>query len=253
VPAPTTSVQSKADGLVSKLRQPAWYWPLAFLAAGFYAAAGLYISSHRLLWYDEIFTALLSRLPDVRTTWKALSEAAEMIPALYFLITRAFDQLFRHADIGIRVPSVLALSAAMLVVFDLVRRLTDGLYGLIAVSFLTTSFVIYYGCEARPYALCFLLAAVALWLWVVTAEESRVAAAAFGAVFLAGVAVHYYFVLCLVPFGLMALAEKRFFHRKVVAAVAGVACAVSVLYRKSQSYARWCIPEATSRSGRRRP
>jgi Dolichyl-phosphate-mannose-protein mannosyltransferase len=224
-----TSERSQACKLVSGLNQPSCYWPLAFLLAGFYVATSLYISAHRLLWYDEIFTAITSRLPDLRTMWKSLG-SAEIIPPLYFLITRIFDQLFRHADIGIRVPSALAVGAGMLVTFDLTRRLTDGLCGLIAMSFLTTSFVTYYAYEARPYAICFMLAAIALWLWVVTKHESKTAAAGFGALFFIGVAIHYYFVLCLVPFGILALAERRIFHPKVIAAAAGVMCSLAVLY-----------------------
>lgn len=102
----------------------------------------------------------------------------------------------------------------MLVTFDIARRLTDGLYGLIAMSFLTTSFVTYYGYEARSYALYFMLAAVALWLWAFTKDESKIAAAAFGAVFFIGVPLHYYFFLCLAPFGILALAQRRIFHPK---------------------------------------
>ena len=154
------SGQSKAYPAAYRLERPSWHWPLAFLVAGFYVATSLYISFHRLLWYDEIFTALTSRQPTLRAMWKALSESSEQIPPFYFLITRTFDQLFRHADIGIRVPSALGLGAGMLVVFDLVRRLTDGLYGLVAMSLLSVSLVTYYGYEARPYGIYFLLAAL---------------------------------------------------------------------------------------------
>ena len=223
--------QSRAYAVVSKLHQPAWCWSLAFLFAGFYVVSSLYISSRRLLWYDEIYTALTSRQPDVRTMWKLLTEVWwEQIPPLYFLITRIFDQLFRHADIGMRIPSVLGLGAGMLVTFDIARRLTDGLYGLIAMALLSTSFVTYYGYEARPYALCFMLAAMALWLWVVTKDESKTGTAAFGALFLIGTAIHYYFILCLVPFGICAPAQGRIFHRKVMAAAVGVMCSLVVLY-----------------------
>ena len=56
------------------------------------------------------------------------------------------------------------------------------------------------------------------------------AAAAFGVLFLAGVAIHYYFVLCLIPFGLLALAERRIFHPKVMAGAAGAMCTLAVFY-----------------------
>src|SRR6202035_567235 len=148
-----------------RLRQPGFYWPLALLLSGFFVVSSLYISAHRKLWFDEILTALVSRLPSWSIMLKALSEIEEQTPPLYFLITRTFDQIFRHADIGLRVPSAFALGAGLLVTFDIARRLTDGLYGLIAMSFLATSFVTYYGHEARSYALYFMLAAIALWLW----------------------------------------------------------------------------------------
>src|SRR5437870_9976767 len=141
----TRSAHSEGYGVVDRLHAPRWHWSLALLLAGFYVVSSLYVSAHRLLWFDEILTALVSRLPNLRTMWKALSEVAEQTPPLYFLITRTFDQMFRHGDIGLRVPSALALGAGLLVTFDIARRLTDGLYGLIAMSSPATSSVIYYG------------------------------------------------------------------------------------------------------------
>jgi uncharacterized membrane protein len=194
-------------------------------------------------------------MPDVRTMWKSLTESSDQNPPLYFLTTRIFDRLFRHADIGIRIPSALGLGAGMLVAFDIARRLTDGLYGLIAMAILSTSLVTYYGYEARPYALYFMLATMALWLWVVTKDESKTGAAAFGALFLIGVAVHYYFVLCLVPFGIWALARRRVFHPKVIAATVGMMCSLAVLYPQiagSRALVRspgtilWALPSAAS-------
>ena len=243
-----TSEQAEERLVVSRLDQPVWYWSLAFLVAGFYVATSLYISSHRLLWSDEIYTAITTRMPNFRTIWESLSASSDQIPPLYFLITRGFDRLFRHADIGLRVPSALALGAGLLVTFDIARRLTDGVYGLLAMAFLTTSFVPYYGYEARPYALCFTLVAVALWLWIFTKDESKTAAAAFGALFLIGVAIHYYFLLCLAPFGIAALLGKRIFHPKLIAAAAGVMCSMAVLHRQIASshsaaiLADWAAP-----------
>jgi 4-amino-4-deoxy-L-arabinose transferase-like glycosyltransferase len=194
--------------------------------AGFYVVSSLYISAN------------------LRVMWKALSEIEDQTPPVYFLITRTFDQMFHHDDIGLRVPSAIALGAGLLVTFDTARRLTDGLYGLIAMSVLATPFVTYYGYEARAYAIYLMFAAIALWLWVFTKAESKTAAT-FGAVFLIGVAIHYYFVLCLLPFGIMALAQRRIFHPKVMAATAGVMVSLAVLYpqiAKSRAFAKSISP-----------
>jgi hypothetical protein len=75
-----------------------------------------------------------------------------------------------------------------------------------------------------------MLAAMALWLWSFTDRRSKGAAAAFGVVFLVGMAIHYYFLLCLLPFGITALAERRFFDRKVIAATAGTLVSAALLY-----------------------
>ena len=237
-------------GITSRLEQPAWYWAIAVLLVGFYVATSLYIASRRPLWLDEIFTAICTRRPDLGTLWKLLSESAEQVPVGYFLITRPFDQWFHHADFALRVPSALALGVGMGVIFDTVRRLTNGLYGLIALSFLGTSLATYYGYEARPYSLCFMLAAVILWQWIFTNDDSIGAACAFGTMFFVGVTIHYYFLFCLTPFGLFALAHRRVFHPKVVAAVAGIAAALAVLYPQvaasrslvSGSFVSWAEP-----------
>jgi len=206
------------------------YRATALLLAGFYIATSLFISFHRWLWYDEIFTAIASRMPDFHTLWKSLSDSTQQIPPLYFVITRICDQLLHHADGGIRIPSAIALGVGMYITFDIVRRLTNGLYGLIAMMLLTTSFVTYYGYEARPYAIYFMLASAALWLWVSTCHQSKWAAAAFGLLFLVGMAIHYFFVLCLVPFGLLALAGRRIFHPKVIAGSIGILGAVLLFF-----------------------
>ena len=232
-------------GLAARLRLPEQYWLLALLLAAFYFVTCLYISAQRLLWFDEILTALITRFPDLHTMRQALSEIAEQTPPLYFMITRVFDRMFQHADIGLRVPSVLAFGAGLLVTFDSARRLTNGLYGLIAMSLAATPFVTYYGYEARSYALYFLLAGLALWLWLFTKADSRIAAVAFGAVFLLGAGIHYYVLVCLVPFAITALTERRPFHPKIVGAAIGAMVSLALLYPElasSRTFAKTVSP-----------
>jgi hypothetical protein len=145
----------------------------------------------------------------------------------------------------LRVPSAIALGFGLLVIFDTARRLTDGIYGLIAMSFIATSFVTYFGYEARSYAILFLLASLTLWLWVTTQADSKLAAVAFGVVFFLGMGIHYYMLLCLAPFGIAALLERRIFHPKVIAAATGVMFSVILLYpmiARSRSFSRSISP-----------
>ena len=58
----------------------------------------------------------------------------------------------------------------------------------------------YYGYEARPYGLYFMFASLALWIWIHASHARKLSSALFGVVIFLAVAVHYYAVLCLVPY-----------------------------------------------------
>ena len=177
-------------------------WPLiaAVLLALFYAASSLYIASNRLFWFDELFTIYIARLPHLATIWAALGNGVDALPPTYYMLVRACDSLFGPSEIAARLPCAIAMAAGLLVIFDCARRLTNGIYALIAALVAACSFLPYYGYEARSYALYFLLSALALWVWAYEGFSQRVQAALFGAVFFAGVCVHYYFPMCLAPY-----------------------------------------------------
>jgi len=215
-----------------------WSAFAAVALAAFYLVSSLHISAHRLLWIDEVLTAMTTRLPGCAAIWRAFARGADGLPPTYFMLLRPFDALFRHSDFGLRVPSALAMTAGMLLIFDCARRLSNGLHGLIALSVLTCSFLPYYGHEARSYALYFMLAALALWIWSYDTKDSWPAAVAFGAVLLLALGMHYYAVLCLVPYAALELANwkpGRLPSRKLVAGTIGVLAAIAMLWTPIQA------------------
>src|SRR5271166_6970160 len=177
----------------------------AAMLAAFYLTTSIYIGSHRLFWYDEIVTAHLAGLPNLATIFDALGHGADGLPPGYYILAMTTQKLFGSSEVVARLPSALAMTAGLLITFDCARRLSDGLHGLIALSVLTCSFLPYYGYEARSYAIYFMLAALALWVWTKTATDSKLWAILFGAVLCLGVTFHYYAVLLLVPYGLWEL------------------------------------------------
>ena len=202
-----------------------WSLAGATALAAFYLATSIYIASHRLFWFDELFIVRLSQVPSVAILWQALAHAADTMPPGYHLLMRVFGQAFGHSEVAMRLPSALAMIAGLLVTFDCARRLTDGLHGLIALSVLTCSFLPYYGYEARPYAFYFLLSALAFWIWTCTADDSNGAALAFGDVLALAITMHYYAVLNIVPYALWELFRWRPGKRpsrKLIAGVLGV-------------------------------
>lgn len=208
---------------------------MAGLLAAIYLLTSVLIASHRLFWYDEIYTVAISRLPDVATIWKALAHSSDSQPPTYYMVVRIFEKLPIPREVAARLPSALAMVAGMLITFDCARRLSDGVHGLIAFSVLSCSALCYYGYEARPYALYFMLASLALWLWIHASDASKLSSVLFGVVIFLAVAVHYYAVLCLVPYAVWEVSNWRLARApcgKLIAGCLGVLCAAALFARQ---------------------
>src|SRR5271157_4154207 len=186
-----------------------WSLLAAALLAAFYFSTSIYIASHRLFWFDEIFTVRIARLPHLATIWTALAHGADGQPPFYYMVVRIFDKPLAHSEVAVRLPSALAMVAGLLITFDCARRLTDGLHGSIALVLLTCTFLPYYAYEARSYTIYFMLAALALWMWACTRADDKWSAVLFGAVLGLSVTMHYYAVLCLAPYALWELSRWR--------------------------------------------
>jgi hypothetical protein len=209
-----------------------WYHRAAIAVIGFFLLSSLWVSYHRLGWYDEVLTFLISRLPHT-TFSKALAGAASALPPGYFLLARLFDGVLGPSDGAMRIPSALALAGGLWITFECARRATDNLHGLAAVALLTTSLLPYYGYEARPYAACFFLMAVGFWLWIHPDSDRKAVAALFGAAFLVAFALHYYSVLCLAPYVLFEFSQARrwrFPSAKLAVAGFGVLCGAAMMW-----------------------
>jgi len=199
-----------------------WTFIVAALLAVFYFVTSIYIASHRVFWFDELFTLHIARLSSWTAIWGALSNGVDALPPTYYMLVRAFDSLFGPGDVAARLPSALAMVIGLLVIFDCARRLTDGLHGLIALSVATCSFLPYYGYEARSYAIYFMLAALSFWAWTYDAASKRWPAILFGAGFFAGVCFHYYFAMCLAPYVLWELLRWKPGRRPSAKLIAGI-------------------------------
>lgn len=206
-----TSVQeSKARATAPESRRAAasssvWPYVVAGLLAVFYFVTSMQIAAHRVFWFDELFTLNIARLPHLSTIWSALGNGVDALPPAYYAVVRFFDSMFGPGDVAARIPSMIALSLGLLIIFDTARRLTDGLHGLIALSVATCSFLPYYGYEARSYGIYFMFAALALWAWTNPSLSTRAQAIVFGTAFFGGECFHYYFGMCLLPFVLFEL------------------------------------------------
>ncbi len=208
-----------------------WSLLTASILAAFYLACSIYISSHRLLWFDEVVTVHMARLPNWKTLLAALSHGADSLPPLYYMVVGVFDKLFGHGEVAVRLPSTLAMVATLLITFDCARRLTDGLHGLIAMA-LASGPLAGEGFEARSYAIYAMFAAFALWVWTRTRASEKWTAIGFGAVMFLAVSFHYYAVLLLVPFALWEISRWKPWQSpspKLIAGITGVVVPAALL------------------------
>jgi hypothetical protein len=215
----------------SKRPKDAWAIIAAALLAGFCLLASLYIAGRRIVWYDEIYTALISGRQWPGEVLRLLKAGVDQQPLPYYLLVKASGKLFGWSAFSLRLPSALGMSAGLLVIFDCVRRLTDGLHGLVALSLLICTVLPFYGFEARPYALVFMWSACSLWLWLHTRRDSKGAALAFGAAVFGSVTAHYYAVFCLIPYAAAALLEirEKGLPPKLIAGCAGAAAGLTLM------------------------
>lgn len=243
----------ESDGSVAT--SPGARWQRISLFVGvffvaFYLLSSLWIASHRLFWYDEISTILIARLPDCATIWRALNSAADVLPASYFMLVRLFDRALGPTELGARMPSALGLAAGLLITFDCARRLTNNLHGLASLALLGCSLLPYYGYEARPYGLYFMLAAMELWLWIHAPDDRKSSSVLFGITFFLAFSIHYYSALCLVPYVAFEASSWKPWRApsaKLLAGILGVLCGIAlfawpILAARAISRGFWAPP-----------
>ena len=51
-----------------------WSFAGALFLVAYFLGTSIFIASHRLFWYDEVFTTLTTRMLDWHTIWRALVE-----------------------------------------------------------------------------------------------------------------------------------------------------------------------------------
>ncbi len=132
------------------------------------ATAFLFAEIHnarlRPFWFDELCTLFVSSQPTVMEMFQKMPTDGN--PPLYFLLARWFLHLPVSTELGLRLPSVLALTASALAAFVFVRRISSFRFGLLSMCLLLGSEIgVRYAVEARPYALLLLFTALLLCIW----------------------------------------------------------------------------------------
>jgi mannosyltransferase len=140
--------------------------PLAMLCAALWSISGA------SFWRDEASTLSAVRRP-LPELWHMLGRT-DAVHGLYYLLMWGVGRALGMSELGMRLPSAIAVSAAALGVAVLGRRLMSSRVGLLAgLFFVILPVTSRYGQEARSYALVMALAVLASYL-LVRAEQDPV-------------------------------------------------------------------------------
>ncbi|HEY6346658.1 MAG TPA: glycosyltransferase family 39 protein [Bryobacteraceae bacterium] len=212
-------IQRAGDSLVRALTLHQYAFLL--LASLGYFAITLYRAERRPFWFDELFTLYISRLPDLRSIWSALTHGVDQNPPMLYLLTHWSQAAFGANELGARIPQVVGFWVFCLCLYRFVSIRTNALAGFIALLLPITTRGYWYAYEARSYGVVLGFFGLALISWQAATDRSsrRWIPLAGLAVSLTGAALfHCYTFLFFVPFGVGELV-RTFQRRRLDTAV----------------------------------
>lgn len=175
--------------------------PLFVLAALVALAALLRLPTldAQSFWFDESVTAVDVVRPGLGETLRAVP-SQELAPPLHPLLGWLWAQLFGEGEAALRSLSALAGILTVPVVHSAAARLGGARAGLVAATLAAVNpLLVWYGQEARVYALLMLLAALGFLFFVRALRRTPRALAAWSAFSCLALLSHYFAVLVVAP------------------------------------------------------
>jgi hypothetical protein len=157
----------------------------------------------RRFWFDELLSYWMIQLPDIASMWTAFHSGADPQPFIVFFPFRLSQTLFGRGEAAMRLPSLLAFAASVVLLYAYARPRIGRLCALAGASCLCLTYAYQYAYEARAYALLLGFTALGFVTWRRAIETRPRFWAVFGfALSMAGlVSTHYFAGLLLAVFG----------------------------------------------------
>jgi mannosyltransferase len=212
--------------------RPKWILPALFGVALIVYGA---FAWRPVFWVDEYLTQSA-----ITRSWSGLFNwiiGRDPAPGFYYIVMKIWSSVATN-PFWMRLPSVVAMASAVVVVTALVRRLADLRTALFTAGvLLLMPNISRYAQENRPYAFAMLCTAVAAALWLRSLDKDRApwCSAGYGAAVAAMGLAHLYtltLIPALVAAALAGLADQRrsAFWRTVLPAIAAVAVILPHIY-----------------------
>jgi mannosyltransferase len=137
-------------------------WPALVMVIAVGLAIRLFRLDFQSLWLDEVLTVQNSAFPLSRIVFDP--EVDRNFPPLHTMLVHGFLRLLGRSEIAVRLPSVLAGTISIPLVFGVARFWLGPAVGLLTAGLLAISPLhVWYSQEARPYALFIALALASVW------------------------------------------------------------------------------------------
>ncbi len=177
------------------------------------------------LWFDEILTILIARLPLVSDIAAACADNADGMPPGFYLAIRAMTRLGWNDALAVRLLCVMGYALFTWCLFRFVSRQKPAVYGLVAMLLPSLTGCWFFATAGRPYGIILGCTGVAMICWQSISRGNRRSPPVIllGAVLMAAASVHYLGFLLAFPF---AVAEgfRSIVSRKIDWRVAGAIC-----------------------------
>ncbi len=176
------------------------HWRLGLvLFTGAYAVATIARCLHKPLWFDELFTFYISRLPAYQD--RLAAAVYDGSPPFFFSLTHASMRLFGESSLAARLPEIIGFWLMCVSLFLFTRRRRGCVYAFLALVLPLQTLAYHYAIEARPYGIVLGMGGLSLLAWQSAGEGRHRLAwlALLAASIAAGVSSHFYAVQIVVP------------------------------------------------------
>lgn len=180
-----------------------------WVASAVLLSATLPFAAAKPLTNDEIYTLRVSMQPSFAGIWSALASGADNLPPLDYWLRHVSISLLGPSPLSLRLPSILAVWLAMVLVYRLVARFLDPRYAFGAAMLLLIACGHEAALQTRGYALllCWFAVSLSVWPEVATGHARATDRILFLAGLVGAIYSHYYGVLHAVAFALASVSS----------------------------------------------
>jgi hypothetical protein len=163
------SLNRMANRLSEKLERQGRTVAVVFSIA--YFVLTFYRAYRKLFWFDELFTVHLSRLPDLKSLWRALMTGVDFNPPLFYLLTRFSEYILGEGHIGTRLPEIVGCWIFCICLFRFISLRLSILSASVSMLFPLVTGAYYYAYEARAHGIVLGFCGIALISWQAVADR----------------------------------------------------------------------------------